>query len=347
MLKEISSWYELVNYKGEIVCIGIGMVLSHIEQLLCEYGISDKVCILADNDPAKWGTEVFYGLKIYTVVSVDELKQMSFKNPLALITCEKDKEIIEQLKDDKAFDHWNWGSYPQLNYYFKKDIKKTINLKGKESYIPSIIHYIWFGNKKIPEEQQSFIAGWKRICDNYEFVLWNEFNYDVNKCTYTREAFHAGDYARVSDYARMDILYHYGGFYMDTDVELLKSLDVLRCHRAVFAFGEWPVVNSGIICGSVPKNELIRRLRDEPRTKIPYYDTKGKPDRRTNCYYENEVLKEIGFKGNFVSQLIDEIALYSPIYFASEGNYYSSDDITDETIAIHHCAGSWKREKYG
>lgn len=346
MLKEILSWNELVNYKGEIVCIGTGMVFSHIEQLLYEHGVLRRVCMLADNDPVKWGTEIHYGPNRYTVVSVDELKRLNFKNPLALITCENDKEIIQQLKADNAFDHWNFGSYPRLNYSFKTNMKETITLKMVGSCIPSVIHYIWFGNKNIPDEQQNFIAGWKKVCGNYKFVLWNELNYDVNKCTYTREAFMARDYARVSDYARMDILYHYGGFYMDTDVELLKSLNVLRCHQAVFAFGEWPVVNSGIICGSTPGNDLIRRLRDEPRSQIRYYDAEGKPDKRTNCYYENEVLKKVGFKSNFASQMINGIALYSPIYFASEGNYFNSDDITEETIAVHHCAGSWKKEKH-
>ena len=40
----------------------------------------------------------------------------------------------------------------------------------------------------------------------------------------------------VPDYARFDIIYNHGGFYLDTDVELIKSLDILRENHAYMGF---------------------------------------------------------------------------------------------------------------
>lgn len=39
------------------------------------------------------------------------------------------------------------------------------------------------------------------------------------------EAYDAKQWAFVSDYARFDILYRYGGLYFDTDVEVIKPID--------------------------------------------------------------------------------------------------------------------------
>ena len=51
----------------------------------------------------------------------------------------------------------------------------------------------------------------------------------MNRISYTKEAYLA-KYAYVSDYARMWILYNYGGLYFDTDVEVIKSLDDIICN---------------------------------------------------------------------------------------------------------------------
>lgn len=343
MVKEIITWETLQTHKGEIICFGAGMVFLHIEHLLAATGILGKISAVADNDSAKWGQIINYGRRNYKILSLQELGKISWINPLILISCEKDEEVIEQLNKNDFFDKWKVASYPKLNRFYRAKLKAVVPKKEKEYCIPKIIHSIWFGKKIIPEIQQNYMEGWKRLCPDYEFRLWDESNYDVSQYNYTREAYKSGDYARVSDYVRMDILYRYGGFYMDTDVELIKNLDILRRHLAVFAYGEWPVVNSGIICGTVPGNDLIACIRDIPRSQSHYYDSVGKPDKKTNCYYENEIFKTAGFKGDFTSQIIKGIAVYSPVYFASEGRYFSQKEITEKTIAVHHCAGSWKR----
>ena len=91
--------------------------------------------------------------------------------------------------------------------------------------IPKIIHYCWFGGNPLPDDAKKCIASWKKFFPDYEIKEWNETNYDLSVCPYVKEAYESKKWAFVSDYARFDILYKYGGLYFDTDVEVIKSFD--------------------------------------------------------------------------------------------------------------------------
>lgn len=93
--------------------------------------------------------------------------------------------------------------------------------------IPKIIHYCWFGGKEKPESAQKCIRSWKKFFPDYEIKEWNESNFDVNMIPYTKAAYEAKKYAFVSDFARFWVLYHYGGVYFDTDVEVIRNMDDL------------------------------------------------------------------------------------------------------------------------
>ena len=93
--------------------------------------------------------------------------------------------------------------------------------------IPKKIHYCWFGGNEMPEVVIKCIKSWKEIMPDYEIIRWDESNYDVKKCKFISDAYAEKKWAFVSDYARLDILYDHGGIYLDTDVEVLKSLNDL------------------------------------------------------------------------------------------------------------------------
>ena len=82
--------------------------------------------------------------------------------------------------------------------------------------IPKIIHYCWFGNNDKPDKIKSYINSWKIHMPDFEVIEWNESNFDVNKLEYTKEAYNMKKYAFVSDVARIEALYKYGGIYFDT-----------------------------------------------------------------------------------------------------------------------------------
>lgn len=85
----------------------------------------------------------------------------------------------------------------------------------------------------MPELALNCIQSWKKYLPEYVIKEWNEDNFDLDLYPYVREAYDNRKFAFVTDVVRLYALYHEGGIYMDTDVEVLKSLDVF-CHIMLF-----------------------------------------------------------------------------------------------------------------
>ena len=91
--------------------------------------------------------------------------------------------------------------------------------------IPKKIHYIWVWGKELPEFEKKCIESWEKILPDYEICLWNEDNFDFNKNNFAKKAYEYKKWAFVSDYIRIWVLYNVWWIYLDTDVEVIKSLD--------------------------------------------------------------------------------------------------------------------------
>ena len=125
--------------------------------------------------------------------------------------------------------------------------------------IPKVIHYCWFGKNPLPASAQKCIASWRKYLPDYEIKEWNEDNFEVNAVPYTQQSYEVRKYAFVSDYARFWILYHFGGLYFDTDVEVIKPLDdiikrgaFMGIEQGAFMDGK-PMVAPGLGMGIVKK----------------------------------------------------------------------------------------------
>ena len=94
--------------------------------------------------------------------------------------------------------------------------------------IPKIIHYCWIsGEDNMPDDIKKCIASWKEHLTDYEFINWNDSNFDWNVCEFTRYNREHNNYAFCADYVRFWALYNYGGIYLDSDVMVYKSFDDL------------------------------------------------------------------------------------------------------------------------
>ena len=88
-----------------------------------------------------------------------------------------------------------------------------------------IIHYCWFGPKKMGKLENKCLASWKKYLPDYKIIKWSEENVDLEECEFIREAYKQKKWAFVADYVRTKALYEQGGIYFDTDMEVLKKLD--------------------------------------------------------------------------------------------------------------------------
>lgn len=201
--------------------------------------------------------------------------------------------------------------------------------------IPHIIHYIWFGKKPKSKEVKKCIASWHKYCPGYRIIEWNETNYNIKKNRYMYEAYKAKKWAFASDYARYDVIYRYGGIYLDTDVELVSSLDPLLHNSMYMGFLEDKRVNSGLGFGSVAGNLILKEI-------LQYYDGRsfykrnGEMDLRICNHNETSVLVKHGLVRNGEEQWLDYAHVYPREYLNPVG-----EKPTEKTISVHHFEGSW------
>lgn len=206
--------------------------------------------------------------------------------------------------------------------------------------IPKIIHYCWFGGNELPSLEKKCIDSWKEKCPDYQIIEWNENNYDLDKGPYIKEAYDAKKWAFVSDYARLDIIYTYGGIYLDTDVELLKNLDdVLDCH-CFLTTEKLGLINTGLGFGAEKGNvnlEQMLKRYDNIHFKLGnnLYDT-------LPCTYRNTApFIEMGFQALDQIQVINDAVIYPPEYFSPMDYESKKVNITAKTISFHHYNASW------
>lgn len=207
--------------------------------------------------------------------------------------------------------------------------------------IPKTIHYCWFGGNELDEKSKSYIQSWKKHLPDYEIIEWNETNFDINQHDFVREAHEQKKYAFVSDYVRLYALYHHGGIYMDTDVEVVKSFDDLLNNRAFTGVERGEYCITGTLAAE-QHHPWIEKL-------VGYYDGRkfilanGEMDVTTNTIIITTITKaHYGWEeGNRLSNLADGIAIYPFDYFCAKNGMTNEYHITANTYTIHHFNGSW------
>ena len=213
--------------------------------------------------------------------------------------------------------------------------------------IPKIIHYCWFGGNPLPPLAEKCIASWKRFLPDYEIKEWNEQNFDINIIPYTAEAYQAKKYAFVSDYARFWILYHYGGLYFDTDVEVIKPMGSIIAKGAFMGCeqdskpGIELTVAPGLGLAVESKHEIYTAILEE-YDSFHFLNEDGSNNDKTVVEYVTEILKRHGLKNMPGIQQIEGVKIYPSEYFCPRDTVTKRLHITNNTYTIHHYMASWK-----
>ena len=210
--------------------------------------------------------------------------------------------------------------------------------------IPKIIHYCWFGEKKLPKDVKTCIESWEKKCPEYKIICWNESNFDIHCHPFVEKAYESKEWAFVSDYARLKIIYDNGGIYLDTDVELLKSLDEVvenECYFAVQQNGAY--VATGLGFGSIAGHRALESMLKEYDNIV--FDVKKKYE--FSCPYLNTAaLEAFGYKRKNEIQFLSEgVVVYPPCYFDPYSSGDSKDLMCEKTISIHHYSATWTSGK--
>lgn len=170
-------------------------------------------------------------------------------------------------------------------------------------------------------------------------MCWDESNFDVAQNRYCREAYEAGKWAFVSDYARLWVLVRYGGIYLDTDVELLRSLDSFLEHDAFAGFEDDRSIQTGIMgCGK--GFSLFNEFLEEYEDRL-FVGLDGSLDTTTNVRSITEACLRRGLEPNGERQVVEGLALYPMDWLCAKSYSTGLLFLTENTHAIHHFSGSW------
>lgn len=202
--------------------------------------------------------------------------------------------------------------------------------------IPKKIHYCWFGRGEKPRLAEKCIASWRRFCPDYEIIEWNEDNFDVRMNGYTSMCYEQKRYAFLSDYVRLMVVAEHGGVYFDTDVELVRPLDIPPACEGFFGFENAEYVNTGLGFGAIAHSAAVEAMLEE---YAPLLDgTKG----TVGCPRLNtQALTRLGLIQNGMEQVVCNAVVYPPEvlnpYESATGRLKKSG----RTVSIHWYAASW------
>ena len=201
----------------------------------------------------------------------------------------------------------------------------------------------------MPELALKCIESWRKYLPDYDIKEWNERNFNVWQCLYSAEAYRLKSFAHVSDYARLWILYHDGGIYFDTDVEVIRPLDDIiergsfmgfECQEGTTRDNTNGNINPGLGVGVSKGHPFFKQLLDYYE-QLHYVRWNGKNTgnithhaTRFLDYQHKEVLD-----GGIVR--VSGLLVYPTEYFCPVDYYRKQTLITANTRTIHHYMGSW------
>ena len=219
--------------------------------------------------------------------------------------------------------------------------------------IPKIFHLCWLSGDPYPKKIEFCINSWKKYNPDYEVMIWDAKRFDVNTLPWTKQAFEAKKYAFVADYIRLYAVYNYGGIYLDSDVEVIKSFD--------------DVLDLPYFVGSETEETSLELAAFGAEKGMPWVKT------AMEWYQGRHFIKEDGsmeleVQPKIMSRVLGSKYTWTPVdkkeevtedsdkLFIFPCEWFSAHPFSDKggceykvtknTHSIHHYAGQWRDEDY-
>lgn len=213
--------------------------------------------------------------------------------------------------------------------------------------IPKIIHQIWIGDG-VPEELKPFQTLWQLLHPDWEYHLWTQHNITELPLA-NRQFFDAAQNpAEKADLLRLELLYLFGGVYIDMDFEPLAPIDLLNyCYD--FFIGIDPLdcgmvqLGSGII-GAIPKHPIIKACIDGIPENYANPALKNCITRKTGPVHITQQFIIHGCKNGLRDCALPASYLYP--MGATEDYYAPEQWVNNGGLCVHHWAKTWNKPEY-
>lgn len=200
--------------------------------------------------------------------------------------------------------------------------------------IPKTVHYCWLSSDPYPELVQHCMQSWKEKLPDYEFMLWDMNRFDVHSVSWVEQACAAKKWAFAADYIRLYALYNYGGIYLDSDVEVLKSFDDLLDRPYFFGREHTP--------DRIENQNSIEAATMGAEKELPFLKKVMEFYEGRHFVDENGTLDTTTLPTVLARKLKGENLEILPMdYFSPKNTRTLELQITKNTYSIHHFNGSW------
>jgi GT2 family glycosyltransferase len=127
--------------------------------------------------------------------------------------------------------------------------------------IPKIIHQLWIGTKPAPK---TLMDTWREKNPDFEYIFWNEDEF-LKRNIYFKCQEKIDDIEEINgkaDIIRWELLYKFGGIFIDADSICIEPIDDELINKKCFAGWEQEEVRLGLIAtgtmGFPPKHPLVK-----------------------------------------------------------------------------------------
>jgi hypothetical protein len=174
-------------------------------------------------------------------------------------------------------------------------------------------------------------------------MAWTDDNIDWS-IRYLQQAYATRGWNRISNYLRMQALYRHGGFYLDTDMELRKSLEPLRSERAVLGFQTaeaGPSCVNGALFGAEPGHPFVGRILRALQEELPGWRRMGDqhgPGLITRLLREAGLCRYEGVPQQVAGVTLMPVDRFYPYHWTET---FSPGCITPDTYGVHHWEHGW------
>lgn len=198
--------------------------------------------------------------------------------------------------------------------------------------IPKIIHYCWLSGEPYPALVTRCIESWKQKLPDFELILWDSDRINISSNLWLSQTYKNKKYAFAADYIRFYALYHYGGIYLDADVEVLKSFNPLL-NQIQFIGEEASGDIEAAVIGTEKGLPWVKQCLDYYENR-PFIKANGKLDIRPVPLLVANILTNSDVK-------------IKPFYYFSPKNINTGKIyITNKTFCIHHFDGKWIKKGF-
>jgi mannosyltransferase OCH1-like enzyme len=202
--------------------------------------------------------------------------------------------------------------------------------------IPKIFHRIWIGDNPMPQQFIDWGKSWLEHHPDWEMREWN----DVEEVVVNKDCLPLSrNLSQTSDILRYELLYRYGGIYLDTDFVCQKNIEALLEDADFVGAGELPNMVSAGFIAVIPQHPLIwdvmQSLPERIRSTTMNQARATGPGMLTAIWEKYKFFPEIKSYGP---------ALFYP--YSWKQRYTHRHLAFPEAYAVHHWAGSWLKEKH-